>query len=138
MPLLFHPLHNTAPLHPRRPQFNLLAPQEVARLQAAGLPLVDVRTEGLFDAGHIPRAVNVPLFQPIDGWSPMQIARRVGYAAFGVFNGTEINPRFEQARPATASCCAWLLAQQSHCAVHVEGGRGDMFLLPPLIQRLRQ
>lgn len=29
----------------------------------------------------------------------MQIARRVGYAMFGVLDGTEVNPNFAQGEP---------------------------------------
>lgn len=44
--------------------------------------------------GFIGGSVNVPLYQPIDGWSPFNIARRAGYLAFGVLEGTEPNPDF--------------------------------------------
>ncbi|KAG2451947.1 hypothetical protein HYH02_003721 [Chlamydomonas schloesseri] len=44
--------------------------------------------------GHLPDAVNVPFYQPIQGWTPWQVARRVGYAMFGISQGTEVNPRF--------------------------------------------
>lgn len=43
---------------------------------------------------HIAGTVNVPLYQPIAGWSPQQILRRAGYAFFGVAKGTEANPTF--------------------------------------------
>lgn len=39
-------------------------------------------------------SLNVPIYQPIAGWSPQQIARRAGYAFFGVAKGTEANPNF--------------------------------------------
>ena len=30
------------------------------------------------------------------GWSPIKIIRRAGFAFFGVFNGTEVNPGFNE------------------------------------------
>lgn len=44
--------------------------------------------------GFIEGSVNVPLYQPIEGWDAYNIARRVGYLAFGVLEGTEANPNF--------------------------------------------
>eukprot|EP01025_Chloroclados_australasicus_P061021 TRINITY_DN7926_c0_g1_i1.p3 TRINITY_DN7926_c0_g1~~TRINITY_DN7926_c0_g1_i1.p3 ORF type:complete len:161 (-),score=9.46 TRINITY_DN7926_c0_g1_i1:340-822(-) len=64
------------------------------RLINDGLPLVDVRTPAQFQEGFIDGATNVPLYRPITGWTPYQVARRFGYALFGVFNGTEPNPSF--------------------------------------------
>eukprot|EP00879_Flechtneria_rotunda_P013416 GHRR01014006.1.p1 GENE.GHRR01014006.1~~GHRR01014006.1.p1 ORF type:complete len:210 (+),score=37.42 GHRR01014006.1:237-866(+) len=72
----------------------VISPQEVKFAIDRGAVIVDVRPEGDFDAGHIPGALNVPFYQPITGWSPFKVARRVGYALFGVLNGTEVNPNF--------------------------------------------
>ncbi|KAI8471167.1 MAG: Rhodanese-like protein [Monoraphidium minutum] len=73
----------------------ILAPQEVVfATQGGAATLVDVRPAHLYEAGCIEGAVNAPYYRPIEGWSPWQIARRVGYAAFGVFKGTEVNPEF--------------------------------------------
>jgi hypothetical protein len=47
------------------------------------------RATGAFDRV---KQVNCEYYRPIQGWSPWQVARRVGYAAFGVFNGTEVRP----------------------------------------------
>lgn len=52
--------------------------------------------------GFIEDSVNVPLYQPIEGWTPFNIARRAGYLAFGVLEGTEPNPNFMEGR--TLSC----------------------------------
>ncbi|KAF8058333.1 MAN1 [Scenedesmus sp. PABB004] len=72
----------------------VLSPQEVIFALERGALLVDVRPEDDYDKGHVPGAVNVPFYRPITGWSPFKIARRLGYAAFGVLAGTEVNPDF--------------------------------------------
>eukprot|EP00878_Enallax_costatus_P004210 GHUV01004440.1.p1 GENE.GHUV01004440.1~~GHUV01004440.1.p1 ORF type:complete len:240 (+),score=40.67 GHUV01004440.1:160-879(+) len=72
----------------------VLSPQEVIFARDKGTVIVDVRPEGDYDEGHVPGAANVPFYQPITGWSPFKVARRVGYAMFGVLNGTEVNPEF--------------------------------------------
>ncbi len=41
--------------------------ERVEEAQAENVPLVDVRPASMFDAGHIPGAVNVPLVVPEDG-----------------------------------------------------------------------
>eukprot|EP00884_Botryococcus_braunii_P018274 jgi/Botrbrau1/512/Bobra.110_2s0141.1 len=41
-------------------------------------------------------AINIPLYRPIEGFSARAIARRAGFAFFGVFNGTEANPDFAE------------------------------------------
>lgn len=38
--------------------------QEAARV---GLPVIDVRPTSMYEAGHVPGAVNVPLIDPEDG-----------------------------------------------------------------------
>ncbi|KAJ9533228.1 hypothetical protein QJQ45_018347, partial [Haematococcus lacustris] len=72
------------------PQVKALSAQEVVFAQGRGAPVIDVRPADQFKAGHVPGAVNVPYYQPIQGWDAMKIARRVGYALFGVLNGTEV------------------------------------------------
>eukprot|EP00877_Chromochloris_zofingiensis_P010493 jgi/Chrzof1/5698/Cz16g12070.t1 len=74
----------------------VMSPQEVLFAQERGVTLLDVRPEGDYLKGHLPGAINVQFYQSISGWSPMQIARRVGYAMFGVLDGTEVNPNFAQ------------------------------------------
>ncbi|KAK9833924.1 hypothetical protein WJX74_010050 [Apatococcus lobatus] len=66
-----------------------------AKLQAdRGIPVIDIRPPPEYDGSHIPKSVNIPLYRPITGWDARKIARRAGFAFFGVFNGTEANPDF--------------------------------------------
>lgn len=44
--------------------------------------------------GFIQGSLNIPLYRPIEGWDAYKVARRVGYALFGVMKGTEPNPNF--------------------------------------------
>ena len=63
---------------------------------SGGALVLDVRPPDEFRRGHVPGAVNVPLFRPISGLSPRAVARRAVFAFFGVLNGTECNPAFSQ------------------------------------------
>lgn len=72
----------------------IMSPQEVQFAVERGMPLIDVRPGNDYEQGHVPGAISVPFYQPIQGWTPWQVARRVGYAMFGVLNGTEVNPTF--------------------------------------------
>ncbi|GBF94991.1 hypothetical protein Rsub_07492 [Raphidocelis subcapitata] len=73
----------------------VISPQEVVfALGSGGAALIDVRPAALFAEGAVEGAVNCEYFRSIQGWSPWQVARRIGYAAFGVLNGTEVNPDF--------------------------------------------
>lgn len=74
----------------------MIKAQEVAFCTEKGYSIIDVRTEDQFEEGFIEGAVNVPLYQLIQGWEPFKVARRIGYAAFGVLKGTEPNPSFVQ------------------------------------------
>ena len=68
-----------------------------------GALILDVRPPDEFKKGHVPGAVNVPLYRPITGLSPRAVARRAVFAFFGVLNGTECNPAFaEEAAQALA------------------------------------
>ncbi|KAL4419871.1 hypothetical protein ABPG75_006969 [Micractinium tetrahymenae] len=58
-----------------------------------GTPVVDIRPSNEFSRGRIPGSVNCCFYQPIEGWSPEKIVRRVGFSFFGVY-GTEANPDF--------------------------------------------
>ncbi|EFN53658.1 hypothetical protein CHLNCDRAFT_136402 [Chlorella variabilis] len=58
-----------------------------------GTPIVDVRPDDQYNTGRLPGAVNCQFYQPITGWGPAKIARRVGFTLFGV-PGTEANPDF--------------------------------------------
>jgi len=55
---------------------------------SSGALILDIRPPNEFARGHIPGAVNVPLYRPITGLSPRAIARRAVFAFFGVLNGT--------------------------------------------------
>eukprot|EP00667_Euglena_gracilis_P014061 EG_transcript_14553 len=69
---------------------------EVVRLaQGKNVAIVDVRLRYRFEQFSIPGSVNVPLFQPIDGWAPFKTLRRIQFALFAV-EGTECNPTFMQ------------------------------------------
>ncbi|XP_024005087.1 rhodanese-like domain-containing protein 14, chloroplastic isoform X1 [Eutrema salsugineum] len=46
--------------------------------------------------GHPPGAINVEMYRLIREWTPWDIARRLGFAFFGIFSGTEENPEFVQ------------------------------------------
>ena len=72
----------------------MIKAQEVAFCTEKGYIILDVRTEDQYEEGFIEGAINVPLYQLIQGWQPFKVARRIGYAAFGVLKGTEPNPRF--------------------------------------------
>lgn len=67
-----------------------------------------VRTD-CANAGFIYGAVNIPLYQPIAKWDALSIARRAGFALFGVLNGTEPNPDFLAG--ALMFTCCWLSAR---------------------------
>jgi rhodanese-related sulfurtransferase len=76
-------------------QSKIISAQELVFLQEQGAAVLDIRPEDEFDKGHIPGALNVPFYRPIQGWTPWQAARRVAFAAFGILKGTEVNPNFE-------------------------------------------
>ncbi|KAG2499594.1 hypothetical protein HYH03_002535 [Edaphochlamys debaryana] len=78
----------------REANLRMLAPQELPWVKEKGAIVVDVRPEDSFAEGHLPGASNVPFYRSIDGWTPWQMARRVGFALFGVAKGTEPNPNF--------------------------------------------
>eukprot|EP00899_Mesostigma_viride_P015445 jgi/Mesvir1/23901/Mv10684-RA.1 len=56
--------------------------------------VVDVRPPEEFAEFNIPGSINVPLYKQIVGWTPLKITRRVAFAFFGIFNGTELNEQF--------------------------------------------
>lgn len=75
----------------------MVSPQEmIFAAERDTVTVIDVRPEGDYEKGHIPDALNIPFYRPITGWEPFKIARRVGYALFGVMNGTEVNPNFAE------------------------------------------
>jgi rhodanese-related sulfurtransferase len=78
----------------REARVAMVAPQELGPLRARGAALVDVRPLEDHASRRIPGAASAPFYRLIAGWSPEQVARRVGFALFGVFKGTEVNPDF--------------------------------------------
>lgn len=85
----------TTPSYPTPPPPPRPCARTVAFAQQSGShALIDVRPAGLYAQGRLDGAANVEYYRPIQGWSPWQVARRIGYAAFGVLNGTEVNPDF--------------------------------------------
>ena len=56
--------------------------------------ILDIRPGGEFAESRIPGAVSAQFYRLIEGWSAMQLARRITYAFFGILNGTEFNERF--------------------------------------------
>lgn len=71
-----------------------LSNEEALKRQKRGAVIVDVREERQFNAQHIEGAVNVPLFRPVMGNSPFDIAKKLAMAAFAM-QATERNPAFK-------------------------------------------
>ncbi|XP_010438565.1 PREDICTED: rhodanese-like domain-containing protein 14, chloroplastic [Camelina sativa] len=71
--------------------------KEALRLQKENnFVILDVRPEADYKAGHPPGAINVEMYRLIREWTAWDIARRLGFAFFGIFSGTEENPEFLQ------------------------------------------
>ncbi|KAL5205290.1 hypothetical protein ABZP36_033499 [Zizania latifolia] len=71
--------------------------KEALRLQKENnFVILDVRPEAEFKEAHPPGAVNVQVYRLIKEWTAWDIARRAGFAFFGIFAGTEENPEFIQ------------------------------------------
>ncbi|KAG2239859.1 hypothetical protein Bca4012_022943 [Brassica carinata] len=71
--------------------------KEAQRLQKENnFVILDVRPEAEYKEGHPPGAINVEMYRLIREWTPWDIARRLGFAFFGIFSGTEENPEFLQ------------------------------------------
>ncbi|KAI7735860.1 hypothetical protein M8C21_014163, partial [Ambrosia artemisiifolia] len=69
--------------------------KEALRLQQENnFVILDVRPEAEFKEGHPPGAINVQIYRLIKEWTAWDIARRVAFAFFGIFAGTEENPEF--------------------------------------------
>ncbi|KAL3846115.1 hypothetical protein ACJIZ3_003518 [Penstemon smallii] len=58
--------------------------------------ILDVRPEAEFKEAHPEGAINVQIYRLIKEWTAWDIARRVAFAFFGIFAGTEENPEFIQ------------------------------------------
>lgn len=72
----------------------ILTSEQLIAAQSTDIPVIDVRPLAEWEKEHIPGSINVQLYRPIEGWSAYKIARRMSFAAFGVFDGTEINDDF--------------------------------------------
>uniref|UniRef100_A0A1J3HCV2 Rhodanese-like domain-containing protein 14, chloroplastic n=1 Tax=Noccaea caerulescens TaxID=107243 RepID=A0A1J3HCV2_NOCCA len=71
--------------------------KEALRLQKENnFVILDVRPEAEYKEGHPPGAINVEMYRLIREWTAWDIARRLGFAFFGIFSGTEENPEFIQ------------------------------------------
>lgn len=71
--------------------------KEASRLQNENnFVILDVRPEAEFKEVHAPGAINVQIYRLIKEWTAWDIARRVAFAFFGIFQGTEENPEFIQ------------------------------------------
>lgn len=76
---------------------SITTPEAYQRSKKSSI-LLDVRLASKFDDSHPAKAVNVPLYTPIQDWDFMSNVRRAGFAFFGVY-GTEFNEAFvEQVR----------------------------------------
>ncbi|XP_068650705.1 rhodanese-like domain-containing protein 14, chloroplastic [Aristolochia californica] len=71
--------------------------KEAWRLQQENnFVILDVRPEAEFKEAHPPGVINVQIYRLIKEWTAWDIARRVAFAFFGIFTGTEENPEFMQ------------------------------------------
>lgn len=70
-------------------------PRDARRMQQEeGYVILDVRPQGEYAEVHAEGALNAQLYRLIKEWTPWDIARRAGFAFFGIFSGTEENPEF--------------------------------------------
>lgn len=67
----------------RKANTKVLKADDVLAAQAKGAVIVDIRPRQEFEKGYIEGSVNVPLYRLIESWTPMQVARRIGFAFFG-------------------------------------------------------
>ncbi|GMH43867.1 hypothetical protein BSKO_11801 [Bryopsis sp. KO-2023] len=75
-----------------------LEPELVAKKLNKGIILLDVSMAN--SSMKVDGSVQIPLYQPIEGWSIPKTMRRAGFAAFGV-EGTELNPAWLEQVEAT-------------------------------------
>ncbi|GAA0162354.1 hypothetical protein LIER_18462 [Lithospermum erythrorhizon] len=69
--------------------------KEALRLQKENnFVILDVRPEAEFKEAHPPGAINVQIYRLIKEWTAWDITRRLAFAFFGIFSGTEENPEF--------------------------------------------
>ncbi|KAG8050492.1 hypothetical protein GUJ93_ZPchr0009g332 [Zizania palustris] len=83
--------------------------KEALRLQKENnFVILDVRPEAEFKEAHPPGAVNVQVYRLIKEWTAWDIARRAGFAFFGIFSGTEENPEFIQSMETCHESCLYV------------------------------
>ncbi|EFJ23821.1 hypothetical protein SELMODRAFT_174737 [Selaginella moellendorffii] len=79
----------------KKNQVRSITAKDAKRLQdEQGYVLLDVRPQNEFQKMHPIGAVNVEIYRLIKEWTAWDIARRLGFAFFGIFDGTEENPNF--------------------------------------------
>ncbi|KAK9804606.1 hypothetical protein WJX73_007261 [Symbiochloris irregularis] len=78
----------------RDQKVRMMSPQELYFTINKEVPIIDIRPPSEFEDAHIDGSTNIPLYRPITGWDVRRVARRMAFAFFGVFNGTEVNPNF--------------------------------------------
>ncbi|XP_076924876.1 rhodanese-like domain-containing protein 14, chloroplastic isoform X1 [Bidens hawaiensis] len=89
--------NNTHKLNKYKLQVRSVDVKEALRLQQENnFVILDVRPEAEFKEAHPPGAINVQIYRLIKEWTAWDIARRVAFAFFGIFAGTEENPEFLQ------------------------------------------
>jgi len=71
----------------------ITGPDLLQALKSKGVTVIDVRPRNRYAQGAIPGSINVPLFQPIEGFDPYRLSRRIQFALFNV-EGTEYSPSF--------------------------------------------
>ncbi|KAM7273338.1 hypothetical protein ACFE04_028002 [Oxalis oulophora] len=70
---------------------------EALRLQKENnFVILDVRPIAEFKQAHPEGAINVQVYRLIKEWTAWDITRRIAFAFFGIFEGTEENPEFMQ------------------------------------------
>ncbi|KAG9156137.1 hypothetical protein Leryth_015545 [Lithospermum erythrorhizon] len=89
--------------------------KEALRLQKENnFVILDVRPEAEFKEAHPPGAINVQIYRLIKEWTAWDITRRLAFAFFGIFSGTEENPEFMK---------TYLLVLNGYSNVyHLQGG----------------
>lgn len=58
--------------------------------------------------GHPPGSINVQIYRLIKEWTAWDIARRAGFAFFGIFAGTEENPDFMKSMLGATIPCLYI------------------------------
>jgi hypothetical protein len=79
----------------RHPTHALMPPPPQTNKTHHSAVLVDVRLARKYEDAHPAGARSVPLYIPIQGWSPAAVIRRVGFSFFGIY-GTQLNTQFAE------------------------------------------